>query len=322
MSDSAAVLPLLLDRREKLQAAARSIADPSLHDLLSQVDAALNRIQSGAYGLCESCHEPIEPDRLRADPLARFCLDHLDAKERSAHERDLQLATQIQSKLLPPASLIVSDWETHYSYQAAGPVGGDYCELIPDEDGQSLFFALGDVAGKGVAASLLMTHLSAIFRSLLSVHLPLPELMSRANRLFCESTLSAHYATMVCGRASRGSLEISNAGHCPPLLVRNGRIERLDFPGLPLGMFCSMQYPVQHINLGAGESLILYSDGVTEAVDASATEFGEDRLLDFLLQSTPHSAAALAQAIVARVAHHRGPQPPTDDLTVLVLRHR
>src|SRR5581483_2563885 len=87
-------------------------------------------------------------------------------------------------------------WETHYRYEPAGMVGGDYCEVIPAQEGDSLFFALGDVTGKGVAASLLMTHLSAIFRSLVSLDLPLAELMARANRLFCSSTPATHYATL------------------------------------------------------------------------------------------------------------------------------
>lgn len=315
------LLPQLLDRRKRLAAATEASSDRSLQDLLAQVDAAVSRIENGTYGFCETCQEAIEPERLYTDPLARFCLDHLDANARSAHERDLQLASQIQSKLLPPTSMSLGVWQTHYFYRPAGPVGGDYCELIPAGDGESLFFALGDVAGKGIAASLLMTHLNAIFRSLLSLHLPLEEVMSRANRLFCEGTLTAHYATMVCGRTAGGDLEICNAGHCPPLVARATQLQRLEFPGLPLGMFCNMQYPVQRIGLGAGESLILYSDGVTEAVDASGVEYGEDRLTDCLRRSLPASPGSLAQSIVESVALHRGPQPLSDDLTVLVIRH-
>ena len=131
--------------------------------------------------------------------LVRFCLDHLTEKELRAHEQDLELATQIQVRLLPARAITTRDWETHYRYEPAGVVGGDYCEVVASGDGNSLFFALGDVAGKGVAASLLMTHLSAIFRSLLSLQLPLAEVMSRANRLFCESTSATHYATLVAG---------------------------------------------------------------------------------------------------------------------------
>jgi phosphoserine phosphatase RsbU/P len=96
------------------------------------------------------------------------------------------LATQIQSRLLPARDIKTKDWATRYRYEPASVVGGDYCEVVAAADGSSLFFALGDVAGKGVAASLLMTHLRAIFRSLLSLELPLTEMMSRANRLCSE----------------------------------------------------------------------------------------------------------------------------------------
>jgi phosphoserine phosphatase RsbU/P len=315
------VRPLLLDRRAELEAAVRSIGDLHLRELLAEVDAALHKIEVGTYGRCEVCHDPVEADRLKADPLVRFCLDHLDAKERMAHERDLQLATQIQSKLLPPADLAVGAWETHYCYEAAGPVGGDYCELIPGEDGGSLFFAVGDVAGKGVAASLLMTHLSAIFRSLLSLHLPLPEVMARANRLFCEGTLASHYATMVCGRAAGNQLEVCNAGHCPPLVVRPDGVERLECARLPLGMFCAIEYPVERVSLGVGESLVLYSDGVTEAFDGAGAEFGEERLLECIRGHCGDTAKGLARAVLASVAEYRGGGAATDDLTVLVVRH-
>lgn len=325
------VRPLLLDRRTKLQAAARAASDDYLQDLLAEVDAALHKIDVGVYGRCETCNDAIETDLLHADPLARFCLDHLDAKERRAHQRDLELATQIQSKLLPPPNLSVGCWETHYCYEAAGPVGGDYCELIRSNDksdgGQTLFFAVGDVAGKGVAASLLMTHLSAIFRSLLSLNLPLPEVMSRANRLFCQGTMAAHYATLVCGRASGDDLELCNAGHCPPLLVRRWDVQRLELAGLPLGMFCTAEYPVERISLDVGESLVLYSDGVTEASDGAGTEYGEARLMECLGQQRAAPAAEdLSRAVLGSVSAHRrgsgGGGAAADDLTVLAVRRR
>jgi hypothetical protein len=107
----------------------------------------------------------------------------------------------------------------------------------------SLFSAIGDVAGKGVAAAMLMSHLSAMLRTLITVGLPLSDLMERASRVFCESTLPMHYATLVCGRASSsGEIEVCNAGHPPPLLVRADEIERLDATGLPIGMFCSERF--------------------------------------------------------------------------------
>ena len=216
------------------------------------MDAALQRLERGEYGLCETCHDPIEPDRLRADPLTRFCIDHLSEPELRAHEQDLELATRIQSKLLPRREISAGGWQAHCHYQSAGPVGGDYCEIMPVEDGGRLFFAIGDVSGKGVAASLLMTHLSAILRSLLSVGLPIPEMMTRANRLFCESTLDSHYATLICGRVTGShDIELASAGHCPPLVARRHAVERLDMPGLPLGLFSRGEYSVTRVAFSA-----------------------------------------------------------------------
>lgn len=314
--------PLILERRARLQDAAASVSAEYLQDLLAEVDAALERIERGTYGLCETCHDPIEVDRLQANPMIRFCLDHLSATDLQAHEQDLELATQIQSKLLPPSHLALDAWDTDFRYEPAGPVGGDYCEVTVMEDGKSLFFAVGDVAGKGVAASLLMTHLSAILRSLLSLRLPLAELTSRANRLFCENTLASHYATLVCGHATGDGVDLCNAGHCPPLLLRKGAAQRVEAAGLPLGLFCSVEYPVTHVDLAESDSLVLYTDGVTEAQDPEGSEFGEKGLTQALLRRSGGDAATLSQGVMQDIAKFRRGQRPTDDLTLLVLRRR
>ena len=301
---------------------ATSVSAAYLNDLIAEIDSALGRIDTGSYGLCETCHDPIEADRLECNPLVRFCLDHLSQAELLAHQQDLDLATQIQSKLLPPRDIALECWDTQYRYEPVGAVGGDYCELIAPGDGQSLFFAVGDVAGKGVAASLLMTHLSAIFRSLLSLDLSLADVVSRANRLFCESTAPAQYATLVCGRATANGVELCNAGHCTPLLLRRDATQRLDSTGLPLGLFCGGQYTVQHINLGAGESLVLYSDGITEAQDPAGDEYQEERLIRSLRDHLEQGADAMADSVLRDVARFRQKRPPVDDMTLLIVRRR
>ena len=238
------------------------------------------RIDHSAYGLCEVCHEPIEADCLCRNPLARLCLDHLSSQELKAHAQDLELATQIQAGLLPGRDTVTESWETHYRYEPAGVVSGDYCEIAASGDSQ--FFALGDVAGKGVAASLLMTHLSAIFRSLRSLEMPFTEVISRANRLFCESTPATHYATMVAGQTTARGANLCNAGHCRPLLLRRHGTERIDSTGLPLGLFCNGRYAFREIRMDPGDSLILYSDGITEAQDPEGTLYEEERLIQAL----------------------------------------
>src|SRR5262245_44482935 len=115
-------------RHRRLQTALKSSpAEPGLSLLLDEVDAALSRLDNGRFGLCEVCRDPIERDRLLADPLVRFCLDDLTSDERKALEHDLALAARIQRGLLPPQHAIIKNWELTYHYQPAGVVSGDYC---------------------------------------------------------------------------------------------------------------------------------------------------------------------------------------------------
>ncbi len=304
--------PEIAERRRRLAVVAgQSVRRVDLQALIAEFDAALAKIDEGTYGRCETCNDPIEQDRLQADPLVRFCLDHLNENELRAHERDLELASQIQARLLPPRHIRLAACEAHYAYQAAGPVGGDHCELLPSEDGRSLFFAIGDVAGKGVAASLLMTHLSAILRSLLSLNLPIPDIMTRANQLFCESTINSHYATLLCGRlGSDGAGEIAQAGHCRPVIVSRGSAGFIEASGLPLGLFSRASYPTIPFRLAAGDTLLLYTDGLTEARNSAGLEFGDTQLLDFSRTLASSTQPPDAATLVTAVAWRSGPLPP------------
>jgi sigma-B regulation protein RsbU (phosphoserine phosphatase) len=312
--------PKILERRARVQAAANSVSADYVNDLLAEVDAALQRIDDGSFGICETCHDTIEQDRLERNPLLRFCLDHLTGAELKAHQEDLDLATKIQANLLPAKDISAGSWITHYRYQPAGVVSGDYCEIAPGSD--SIFFAVGDVAGKGVAASLLMAHLSAIFRSLLSLDLPLAEMMARANRLFCESTPATHYATLAAGRATDDGLDLCSAGHCRPLILGRGGAEWIDSTGLPLGLFGDGRYAVRHIPIGPGETLVLYSDGITEAQDREGSAYDEERLVRSLEGHTQRDAESLAESVFGEVARFRGAAPQQDDMTLLVIRRR
>jgi len=232
----------LQQRRERLVDATRqNSADASLRQLLSSVDAALARLKSGTFGICEECHESIEADRLLCDPLVRFCLDHLSSEEQRALEKDLALAAGIQRALLPRSDWSVNGWQARYHYQPANLVSGDYCDLIESNGG--FLFLLGDVAGKGVAASMLMSHLHATFRTLAQQHLPLQQMMDHANRLFCESTTAGQFATLIVGCASpEGRVEYVSAGHLPLLHLSPSGVRSREATGVPLGMFASFTY--------------------------------------------------------------------------------
>jgi phosphoserine phosphatase RsbU/P len=310
----------LLARRAELEEAIASVRDDSqLARLLQEVDAALERLKLGTYGLCETCHEPIEAERLTADPVIRFCIDHLPRTQQQALEEDLGLAAQIQAGLLPPASLRSEGWETAYFYKAAGVVSGDYCDLLDHGDG--FHFIVGDVSGKGVSAAMLMAHLHATFRPLVSQGLPLERIMERASRVFCESTHSTLFATLICGRADRaGRVVVSNAGHDPALVACGGKLDRIGATGLPLGMFCNEQFATRELQLGPGDCIFLYTDGLTEATDASGDEYGIDRLTDSFMVHRRLSAQELIAACLADLTRFRAGAPMRDDLTIMVAR--
>jgi phosphoserine phosphatase RsbU/P len=312
----------LADRRKKLETAVTlRPADASVAKLLTEVDAALERIRDGSFGICENCHETVEEDRLIADPLVRFCLDHLNDHERRALEQDLELASRVQRALLPPHDIRTGDWKLHYSYEPAGIVSGDYCDVIHDGEAAGLFFALGDVSGKGVAASLLMTQLHGIFRSLAESSLPLDDIVTRASRLFCESTTAGQYATLVCGRASAyGAIELCNAGHLPAFVLRDSEVRPLEAKGMPLGMFGTATYPSEKIRLESGDSLVLYTDGLTESLDGSSAEFGIARLAKFLNGRHLLEPQALTSDCLAEVLNFSKGVRQHDDRTILVLR--
>ncbi|HTV15084.1 MAG TPA: SpoIIE family protein phosphatase [Acidobacteriaceae bacterium] len=309
----------LEERKKRLETVLqRTAGDSHLETLLREVDAALDRFEEGTYGLCETCHDTVERDRLLADPLLRYCLDHLSDEERVALQRDLDLASELQRGLLPPADLRVDAWETSYHYAPLGPVSGDYCDLYPCQ-GQ-LFFMLGDVAGKGVAASMRMTQLHALFRSLIGMGLPLAEIMVRINRFLCDSGLAGKYATLVCGRAEAdGTVEIFSAGHLPVIAVERGGARLLESTGFPLGMFRDAEFGAAQLRLGVGDLLFLYTDGLSEAAGEDG-EYGVERVRD-VVQRPSSCAAGVVSACLEDLRRFAGATPGLDDVTLLAIRH-
>ena len=308
----------LEERKRRLETAiALSPQKTGLAGLLHEVDSALERMAKGTYGLCYECHESIEQDRLLTDPLVCYCLDHLTQPQRDELQRDLDLAAQVQRNLLPRPGLSTGGWETSYHYAPFGPVSGDYCDLIPF-DGQ-LFFVLGDVSGKGVAASMLMAQLHALFRSLTGMGLPLGKMVAQSNRVFCESALAGQYATLVCGLAKPdGEVEIHNAGHWPAIVVTRGGLVRIESTGLPLGMFPELDFSATRLHLEPSDLLFLYTDGLLEARRGD-DEYGVERVTQVLRQN---AVAGPAEAVAACLGDLRSfiEGQPLDDLTLLAIQ--
>lgn len=310
----------LEQRRERLHEALHSpAADASLSQLLTAVDTALTRIDRGTFGLCETCHSAIEPERLLADPLVQFCLDHLTSAEQRALESDLSLAARIQRALLPKPGMAPAGWDVQYHYQPAGMVSGDYCDLFETDGG--MLFLLGDVSGKGVAASMLMSHLHATFRSLAEAGLPLDRMVADANRIFCESTLAGQFATLVVGRAAHdGSVEFVSAGHLPVLHIHGDGATPKDSTGVPLGMFCNTRFPVHQLTLAHGDTLFLYTDGLTEARNRAGAEYGLHRIRKLATRHSTKGPAGLISECLEDLLSFQEGVKQTDDLTLLAVR--
>lgn len=312
----------LSERRDSLLSAVQRMgrSDHLVH-LLREVDDALGKLDAGTYGICETCGEAIEEERLAIDPLIHNCLDHLTPLEQRVLEHDLDLAHQVQSALLPKRGARLGPWTVAYHYEAAGPVSGDYLDVVPlQHDPGSFLFLMGDVTGKGVAAAILMSQLHAIFRSLSRSGLALGELLKQANRLFCEGTTSRYFATLVCGKvASSGEIELSNAGHCSPVVLQADGVHTVISSALPFGMFCDGQFDPTLVRTSPGDKLVLYTDGLVEARNARDELYGEERLLALLGRSARLPAEELLKNCIDDVRAFRANSPKLDDTALMIL---
>jgi sigma-B regulation protein RsbU (phosphoserine phosphatase) len=311
----------LINWRERLEAVANeSPINFELNGLLREVQSAIERLTTPeSYGVCQVCHDLIGQATMNADPLAKTCLSCFTPKQIAELEEDLDRAWLIQGELLPKQNLKFNGWEVAYHYEPAGPVSGDYCDLVSTDE-SDLYFLVGDVAGKGIAASLLMSRLHAIFRSLIGTGSTICELVTRANHLFADTTMRPYYATLVCGVArTSGEVEICNAGHCPPLHLHDREIAPVPATGLPVGMFCQESYESTSIQLEKGDRLLLYTDGVSEARDRSDIEYGDSRLTSLLRANHNLPAAALVSKLVEDVRGFAASPRATDDVTVMAI---
>ena len=309
----------LVVRRQKLQAAVAKTQTVNLLQLLEQVDRALERVDRGSYGACEACAGAVEAERLFADPLTQLCLDCLKPEEQRALEQDLLLAARIQAGLLPKRDFSAAGWKIAYHYEPAGQVSGDYCDLI--QNGQHLYFMLGDVSGKGVAAAMLMANIHAMFRVLIPMGLPLEQLVERANRLFCESTLPTQYATLVVGKADEfGNVEICNGGHPAPFHVRHDGVTAIQAATVPVGLFCDQKFSTTHLRAAPGDSLVLYTDGISESEGPDGAQYGAASLQKLLGAGQKLASRELVDRCLTEVLAFRAGSPRLDDQALMVLQ--
>jgi len=311
----------LESRRERLATAAAERGEERLVELLVRVDSALEHLEHGSWGLCAACAVAIEPELLAADPLVSVCLECLSEEERRALERDLEGAARVQQRLLPPPALEQDGWELAWRWEPRSAVSGDHVDVVPaGGPDEPLHLLVGDVAGKGVAASLLQTHLHALFRALATPRLGLDEVVAQVNRLFAQATGQASYATLVAARLHpEGTVELVNAGHPRPLVADRRGVRPVEGAGLPLGMFRDSDYVAHELRLTAGQVLLLYTDGLTEAL-AGGEEYGVGRAAAALRRHAAKPLDQLLRACRSDLEDFLAGGRRDDDLTLVALR--
>jgi serine phosphatase RsbU (regulator of sigma subunit)/catechol 2,3-dioxygenase-like lactoylglutathione lyase family enzyme len=250
----------------------------------------------------------------------RIAAEKLEAERRVAQE--LAIATQVHSRLFPQSMPQLKSLEYAGACIPARAVGGDYYDFLslgPDRLG----FVIADVAGKGIAAALLMANLQANLRSQFALALEQPQrMLQKVNRLFCDNTPDGAFATLFFGDYddSSGFLRYVNCGHlCALLLRRDGSCDRLESTSTVLGIFKTWECAVGESSLRRGDLLALYTDGVTESMDHDFEEFGEDRLIESLRHHRHHPPQSLLTSVVADVRAFTALEQH-DDITLIIAK--
>ncbi|MBM3773824.1 MAG: PP2C family protein-serine/threonine phosphatase, partial [Acidobacteria bacterium] len=261
-------------------------------------------------------------------------------KEKERLQAEISIAREVQSRLFPRAVPRLETLQIAGACQPARSVSGDYYDILAVEE-SSLCLALGDVAGKGISAALLMASIQSIMRTQLSLGQPkrafagapsgswngmgrisTAEMVSQLNRQLYASTSPEKYATFFFGlyEEASGLLTYTNAGHPPPVLLRRGEPERLEVTGTVVGAFPRAGYDERSLTLAPGDLLVAFTDGVTEAENEYGRMFGEERLIELLARHGSEELQGLIRRVMESVAGWAGAAEPQDDMTLLAAR--
>src|SRR5436190_8955591 len=244
--------------------------------------------------------------------------------EQERLERELQLASEIQQRLQPTAPPSVHGYELQGISFPCYEIGGDYYDFIKRDDGR-LVIALGDVSGKGTAAALLMSSLHAAVHAQAGSHDTLVGTISAVNKYLAENIPSNRFVTLFCAELDpeSGALSFLNAGHNPPLIVHAaGTVEQLASGGLPLGIKRDAEYREGRTQLQRGDVLVIYSDGVTEAVSPTGEEFGATRWYEVVSRNIEASAAGIRDRIESSLTKFSQGTSAADDITLVIVKRQ
>jgi hypothetical protein len=260
--------------------------------------------------------------------LLMFVVLLLELADRVVMKRDLEIAKEIQAWLLPGAPLQIPGYQIAYATRPANTVAGDYYDVIlrpgrrSDED--RILFVVADVAGKSIPAAMLMATFQASLRTLSTSGVALAELVEGVNRYACSNSMGGvRFTTAFLAELDplTGAIAYVNAGHNVPILRKSsGAVERLEAGGIPIGILAESHYQMGTTRLESGDWLVIFTDGVVEAVNSGDEEYGEPELIRLVDRESRSTPAELLRSLMADLDRHVGNTPQHDDITCLLLK--
>jgi sigma-B regulation protein RsbU (phosphoserine phosphatase) len=293
---------------------------------LDVIDTAIEKSATETLGLCTVCHDYVDAEFLEIDYTCCVCIDHLSEEEKRSLENELELSQTVQKGLLPQQVPDIPGLELAVFSRPAQIVSGDYFDFFLFGDGAH-GLTIADVAGKGVSASLVMASVQTALRALAPTSRSPGEVLRRMNHLFCHNIQFTTFVTVFLGSFDQRAhtLTYGNAGHNPPLVFRNGAgagdpVAWLRPTGAAIGLVEEAQFGVERTGLFPGDTLLLYTDGVTEATNRQNEEFGEERLAELVRRESGSSAKALVRSLRGALEAFSDGRPLSDDTTIIACK--
>jgi len=301
-------------------------SEDALRQQLGALDEAITRADEQELGRCEECGDLVDEELLEMDYNCCVCLDHLSTEETRDLERELGLARKVQRNLMPQRPLDVPGLDVADFSRPAQIVGGDYFDYLEFQGGAN-GVAIADVAGHGVSASLLMSSVQTLLRTLAPDNDSPAEVLRHMHRLYRHNIRFTTFVTMFVGAfdEENTTLVYGNAGHNPPLVLHHtqdgeSEVVWLNPTGPAIGLVEEAEYGEEAVQLWPGDVLVMYTDGVTEAIDSHNNEFGQDRLADLVEQYSDLPASEIIEMIQEGLKDFTGGTPLLDDVTIVVCR--
>lgn len=294
-----------------------------IQEHLHIIETSLEEIENETLGLCEICHGYVETSRLEMDYTAHVCLDHYSDEERRRLESELELSQIVQRALLPQRIPNIAGVELAAFSRPSEIIGGDYFDFFQYRDGAH-GLVIADVSGHGVAAGMLMSSLQTALRTMAPDTEVPAEILERINRFYIHNINFTTFITVFLARFDPDSriLTYINAGHNPPVVHRKdtGEIHWLTRTAPAIGLAEDFRPGTESVTLAKGDSLLLYTDGLTEALNMNREQFGHERLAELFVRNVNLNVPDILQVVRQTVNEFSDQVPLADDATLIALK--